>query len=79
MYKIIKVEKHNLICYKQGKLPFSFKETKDLNLNWSQIGVFKKGGVMETPINILKKNVDGKVLNVGEFLITCPSNVLREK
>lgn len=79
MYKIIKVEKDSLICYKQGKFDYKFKETASLNLNWSQIGVYKKGGVMETITVIPKKKVAGKVIKVGEFLITCPANILREK
>lgn len=79
MYKIMKVEENSLLCYKQGKFQFEFKETSNLNLNWSQIGVFKKGGVMTTPIMVPKAKVSGKVLNVGEYLITCPNNVLREK
>ena len=79
IYQIIKVQDDNLLCYKQGKYNFSFKETSDLNLNWSQVGVYKKGGLMQT-INVIPKNkVSGKVLHVGEFLITCPLNVLREK
>lgn len=79
IYKIIKVQADSLVCYKQGKFTCSFKETSDLNLNWSQIGVFKKGGVMSTPIIVPKSKIAGKVINVGEYLLTCPLNVLREK
>ena len=79
MYKIIKVEEDSLLCYKQGKFKCSFKETQDLNLNWSEIGVFKKGGVMEVPVTVPKNKVSGKVLHVAEYLITCPTNVLMEK
>lgn len=78
-YKIIEVQADTLICYKQGKFPFEFKETTYLNLNWAQIGVFKKGGLMNTPTIVQKSKIAGKVLNVGEYLITCPINVLREK
>lgn len=79
MYKIIEVMDESLICYKQGKFQFEFKETSYLKLNWSQIGVFKKGGVMNTPIVVPKSKVAGKVLQVGEYLLTCPINVLNEK
>ena len=79
IYQIIKVEKDSLLCHKQGKYPVSFKETKDLNLNWSHVGVFKRGGLLKNPVNIPKKKVSGKVFLVGEYLITCPNNVLREK
>ena len=43
MFKIINVQKDSLICYKQGKYPVSFKETRDLDLNWSHVGVYKRG------------------------------------
>ena len=79
MYKIVKVEENSLICYAQGKFAHEFKETRDLNLNWSHVGVYKKGGVMNTPITVPKNKVSGKVLTVGEFLITCPENILAEK
>lgn len=79
MYKIIEVQQDSLICYKQGKFKFQFNETRHLHLNWSHVGVFKKGGVMNTPIVVPKAKVSGKVLHVGEYLITCPLNVLREK
>lgn len=77
MYKIIKNEKHHVLCYPQGKFKFSFREASDLN--WSGIGVYKKGGLNETPTIINKTEICGKVLPVGEFLITCPNEVLREK
>ena len=79
MYKIIEVEKESLLCYKQGKYPVTFPETSSLNLNWSQVGVYKKGGVMETPIIIPKTKVSGKVINVGNYLITSSNNILLEK
>ena len=79
MYKIIGVDKDSLVCYPQGKFNFQFKETSQLNLNWSKVGVYKKGGIMESPVIISKNKVSGKVLKVGEYLITCPNNVLREK
>ena len=79
LYKIIKCEKNTLICHSQGKYNFNFKETSDLNLNWAQIGVFKKGGIMNKITVIPKEKVSGKVIHVGDFLITIPNNVLREK
>lgn len=79
MYKIISVQENSLICYKQGKFNTSFKETQQFQLNWSQIGVYKKGGIMETPITIPKNSVSGKVIHVGEYLITSPNAILREK
>ena len=79
MYKILKVEKEQLLCYPQGKFPCSFRETSGLNLNWSQIGVFKKGGVSNEPTIINKSDVSGKVIVVDDYLMTCPNDVLREK
>lgn len=77
MYKIQKVNKDTLLCYPQGKYDYTFRECS--KYNWSSIGVYKKGGIRQTPITIPKNIVAGKVLIVGDFLITCPNNILREK
>ena len=77
MYKIISVEKDNLLCYPQGRYECSFREVSDLN--FASIGVYKKGGVSEEPVIVPKYEVSGKVMLVGDYLITCPKNVLNEK
>lgn len=79
IFKIISVEKDYLICYPLGKYPLKFKETQDLNINWSHVGVYRKGGIYESPVNVKKNKVSGKVLHVADYLITCPVNILREK
>lgn len=80
MYQIVEVHKESLLCYKQGKFVTTFKDTQNLNLNWSHVGVYKKGGLMTTTlVEVPKTQVCGKVLSVGEYLITCPTNVLLEK
>lgn len=79
MYKIVEVRKNTLLCHKQGKFETNFKETSNLHLNWSHVGVYKKGSVMDTAVELQKSQICGKVLNVGEYLITCPNNVLKEK
>ena len=79
MYKIIEVQQDSLICHKQGRFNFNFRETSELHLNWSQVGVYKKGGIMDDITVVPKNEVSGKVLSVGEYLITCPTNILHEK
>ena len=77
MYKIFKVEEDHLLCYTQGKYSCNFREVDDVN--WSTIGVYRRGGVSSTPKIILKSDVWGKVIKVDDFLITCPNEILREK
>ena len=77
MYKICEVLDDSLICLKQGRYETSFKEIP--NLNCAQIGIYKKGPLGNDKITIDKKTIDGKVLSVENYFITCPNNVLREK
>lgn len=80
MYKIITIEKNNpelLICNIQGKVDIDFSEAMDIN--WSQIGVFKEGATGNEVIRIPRSHVHGKVMKVCSLLITCPLNVLQEK
>lgn len=79
MYKIIAVEKNNLLCYPQGRYECSFPEVNNLNLNWASIGVYNRGGLSETPVIVPKSDISGKLLLVGDYLITCAKNVLNEK
>ena len=78
MYNIIdEHDRNTFICTKQGKFEAKFNELK--NVQWSSIGVYKLGPVCDQPIRIPKKNIAGKVIHVGNYLITCPNHVLREK
>lgn len=70
-------ETKTMSCYKLGKYPASFPETP--NLNWSSVGVFRKGGRSSDCTTINASNISGKVVHVGKYLITCPINVLNEK
>ena len=76
-YKVIDIQGDELTCYKQGKYK---SETAELStVDWSLVGVFLKGGILKEETKINLKNVKGKVINVQEYLITVPNNVLREK
>ena len=77
LYKVTQVNDNTLTCQKQETLPCTFPETG--NLNWSAVGVFKKGNIAENEIIVAKTDVKGKVIIVQDFLITCPNNILREK
>lgn len=78
-YKVIDIDntKRQFVCHVQGKYDCTFNETK--NLNWSKVGVFRKGGLLREKTIIDMNKVEGKVIQVHEYLITCPNNVLREK
>lgn len=78
IYKIQKIEENgNLICNQLGNHDVEFPTTN--MLNWSSVGVYRKGGLSSIDVNVSKKNVCGKVLKVGKYLITCPISILREK
>ena len=76
-YKIQSIQNDVMECCKVGKYVHTFPETP--TLNWEKIGVFQAGGISEEIVNIQKKNVAGKVMQVNDLLLTCPNNILREK
>lgn len=71
------IDDETFLCKKIGKYAHDFKETN--KLNWSKVGVYKKGGIGPQNYIIKKKDIAGKVIEVQDFLITCPNNILREK
>ena len=78
IYKIKKIEENgHLICNRLGNHEAVFENTN--MLNWSSVGVYRKGGLSSIDIIVPRKNVAGKVIKVGKYLITCPINILREK
>ena len=77
IYEVQEVDEQKIICQKLGKFPVFFPQTP--NLNWSAVGVFRRGGKCAEKIEMNTSEICGKVLNVGKYLITCPNNVLREK
>ena len=79
MYKILEVREDSLLCYRQGKYKYSFNETKQTKIDWSHVGVYKKGVLGTDSEVIMKSAVHGKVMQVHNLLITFPNNVLREK
>ena len=77
MYKIVDVIEDELICHPQGKFLCEFEETPELN--WSSVGVFNKGATSTEIVKVPQSSVAGKVLKVGNHLITCAENILKEK
>ena len=77
VYKIKELQGDNFICNQLGNHAPDFPNTN--MLNWSSVGVYRKGGLSSINIIVPQKNVAGKVLKVGKYLITCPNNILREK
>ena len=78
IYKINSIEENGqLICNQFGNHEVEFENTS--MLNWSSVGVYRKGGLSSIDIVVPKDKVAGKVIIVGKYLITCPVNILREK
>ena len=77
VYTINAIQDNAFICNQIGNHDITFPETT--NLNWSSVGVFRKGGISSENVIISKEKVSGKVLKVKNYLITCPCNILREK
>ena len=78
IYKIMKINDDNsLSCVRYGQ--YSVKFPLVPNLNWSSVGVYRAGPTCSIPCNIPRHLVKGKVIRVGIYLITCSSNILREK
>ena len=78
-YKVVDVQNEEgiLNCVKINTTEAFFQETP--NLNWDLVGVFKEESMENEITHISQKYVAGKLIRVGELLITCPNNVLDEK
>lgn len=77
-FNIIKMNNNGTVtCNPQGRYPFK----SDLlpNLSWEKIGVFKVGPHSDDEIIVPISKIQGKVLRVQEYFLTCPNNVLREQ
>lgn len=77
IYHVKEIFDDHLLCVKQNKYNMSFPETPELN--WGKVGVFKRGPLSATTVNVPVSDVCGKVLEVENLLITCPKNVLLDK
>ena len=79
MYKIQSIDNESdiLLCNQIGNHEITLPNTN--MLNWSSVGVYRKGGLSSVNVEINRNNVAGKVICVEKLLITCPNNILREK
>ena len=77
MYKVHAIDDNELECKEIEKLPCIFPETP--TLDWSLVGVFRKGETSEELKIIDRASVKGKLYLVDNYIITCPNNILREK
>ena len=78
IYNIISPKTNQkFLCNPQG----TFKYTDPLvpDLDWSSVGVFRQGPLSDEEVWVNESDIDGKILKVESFLITCPKKVLREK
>ena len=77
IYKIQSIRNDTFICNQLGNHQAEFPCTT--MLNWSSVGVYRKGGLSSVDVHVKKQCVAGKVIKVHNYLITCPVNILREK
>ena len=79
LYQIMSIENDLLICQQISTKNTTFDQTR--HLQWEKVGVFEKSESQNVLHNIAinKNDVHGKVIQVYNYLITCPANVLREK
>ena len=78
IYKILDIsDDTHVTCVRVGKYEVFFPETP--NLSWKEIGVFRAGPLCHKRCKVHIARICGKVLKVLNYLITCPSNVLREQ
>lgn len=77
IYKIQSIDNNNMICNQMGNHEANFENTP--MLNWSSVGVYRKGGLSSENVVIDRSSVAGKVIRVDKYLITCPNSILREK
>ena len=76
VYKIKTIDDDNLVCNQLGNHPTNLNTSM---LDWSSVGVYRKGGLSSLYSNINRNEICGKVIKVENLLITCPANILREK
>lgn len=77
IYKIKSMENDNITCNQMGNFEINLPCTN--MLNWSSVGVYRKGGLSSADVIVKKNRVAGKVIKVDKYLVTCPLNILREK
>ena len=77
IYKIQSIENDTMICHQLGNHEPDLPNTS--MLDWSSVGVYRRGGLSSIDVPINKNNVAGKVIAVEKLLVTCPNNLLREK
>lgn len=76
-FKILSIDDNSMHCAKFEKSETIFPETP--TLNWSKVGVFEAGNMIDEMITLEKENVAGKFLKIDNLFITFPINVLEEK
>ena len=77
-FRIIKInEDGTLTCNPQGRHVFKFDLVPQLQRD--KVGVFKVGPYSDEEIVLPRSKIQGKVLKVLDYFLTCPNNVLREQ
>lgn len=80
IYQIESIDDDNsdiLHCLILGRFPVDFPATS--GLDWSSVGLYRIGPLSDDIVTVSRCRVDGKVVRVHDFLLTCSTNILREK
>ena len=77
IYEISQIHDDTVSCNKLGQYPAIFEETAN-DIDWSTVGVFRKGPKSSESTTLNVSEISGKAINVGKFIITCPENILNE-
>ena len=76
-FEISQIHNETVSCHKLGQYEAKFQET-DL-INWSSVGVFRKGPKSDEVTTLNVSEISGKVIMVGKYMLTFPENILNEK
>ena len=71
------IDAEHFQCNEITTMNATFDEVPDLD--WSKVGVYKKGELINDDCIVSTQSINGKVIEVGNYLLTCPINILVEK
>ena len=76
-FEISKINNETVSCHELGQYEAKFQETDQIN--WSSVGVFRKGPKTHKLTTLNVSEISGKVIMVGKYMMTFPENILNEK
>ena len=74
---VLKIKNILYVVKSEDRYNASFAAIPDLD--WSKVGVFRLGPFTAETCLLRPIQFSGKLIKVGKYVITCPSNILHEK